>query len=122
VIRVAELSVKTKEELELITKEFVERIKPVFGDKLKKVVLFGSYARGDYDAEADIDIMVMVNEDESQLRKYRDEITDIDVDLDLKYNAVLSTILQDEMKFRRYLNVLPFYRNVQKEGIVLYGQ
>jgi predicted nucleotidyltransferase len=40
----------------MILNELIERVRPVFGDKLKKVILFGSYARGDYDAESDVDI------------------------------------------------------------------
>jgi tRNA nucleotidyltransferase (CCA-adding enzyme) len=57
-----ELTAKSPEELKMILNELIERVRPVFGDKLKKVVLFGSYARGDYDAESDVDVMLMVND------------------------------------------------------------
>ena len=58
------LTAKSKEELDVILQELVNRTQPVFGNKLIKIVLFGSYARGDFDAESDIDVMVMVNEDD----------------------------------------------------------
>jgi hypothetical protein len=44
-----QLTAKSPEELNQILKELTERVLPLFGDKLKKIVLFGSYARGDYD-------------------------------------------------------------------------
>lgn len=31
-----------------------------YGDKLQKLILFGSYARGDFHAESDIDVMPVV--------------------------------------------------------------
>jgi predicted nucleotidyltransferase len=122
VIRVNGLSAKSKEELSLILNELVDKVSPLFGDKLKKVVLFGSYARGDYDAESDIDVMLMLNEDEAALRKYSNGITDIVVELDLKYDVVLATILQSEKKFTKYQHVMPFYSNVNNEGVVIYEQ
>jgi predicted nucleotidyltransferase len=94
-----ELTAKSPEELKIILNELIDRVRPVFGDKLKKVILFGSYARGDYDAESDVDLMFMINEDEADLGKYSENITDIVVDLDLKYDVVLATILQSEPKF-----------------------
>ncbi|HEX7715020.1 MAG TPA: nucleotidyltransferase domain-containing protein [Bacillota bacterium] len=114
------LTAKSKDELDLILNEFVDKVTPLFGDKLKKVVLFGSYARGDYDGESDIDVMLMLNEDEIVLKKYSDQITDIVVELDLKYNVVLATILQSEKKFGKYQHAMPFYSSVASEGVVLY--
>ena len=51
------LRARTREELNAVLNEVVSQIKPVFGDKLKKVVLFGSYARGDYDAESGREVL-----------------------------------------------------------------
>jgi predicted nucleotidyltransferase len=57
----------------------IDRVHPVLGEKLKKIILFGSYARGDYDAESDI--MLMLNEEEAVLKEYYKKIIDIIVDL-----------------------------------------
>jgi predicted nucleotidyltransferase len=117
-----DLKTKTKEELEIILKELLERVSPLFGDKLKKAILFGSYARGDYDAESDIDVMLMLSGDEATFKEYSDKITDIIVDLDLKYDVVLAALLQSESKFLKYRDALPFYSSISREGVVLYEQ
>ncbi|HED36937.1 MAG TPA: nucleotidyltransferase domain-containing protein, partial [Ignavibacteria bacterium] len=41
--------------LNYLLPELEKRIKDSFGDKLKKIILYGSYARGDYDSESDVD-------------------------------------------------------------------
>ena len=49
----------TKRQLNEILERVVGGSKTLFGDNLDSVILFGSYARGDYDDESDIDIMIM---------------------------------------------------------------
>lgn len=113
---------KTKEQIDLIGKEVVNRIMPLFRNKLKKVILFGSYARGDFDSESDIDIMVLVDEEDRILNQYIYEVARIETELDVQYDIVLSTLLQDERVFNRHREHLPFYKNVCNEGVILYEQ
>jgi len=39
-----------------VTQKVLHAAKETLGDKLDKVILFGSYARGDFDRDSDIDI------------------------------------------------------------------
>ena len=54
-------------EIQCITKDVVDRLFDLLGDKLDRVILFGSYARGDFTPESDIDIMVILNCSEEEL-------------------------------------------------------
>ncbi len=47
-------------------------------------------------------------------------IPELVVDLELEYDKVLSVLLIDYNKFTEWENVMPFYKNVKKEGIVLW--
>ena len=78
--------------------------------------LYGSYARGDFDAESDIDIMALVDLPKEQLAMYRRKVSDLSSDLDLKYDVLLSIKLQDKDTFLRFSNMLPFFQNIMKEG------
>jgi uncharacterized protein len=42
-----------------ILNEVKECISMIFGTKLKKIILFGSYARNEADDESDIDILLL---------------------------------------------------------------
>lgn len=41
-----------------LVKQYVELLSKIYGDHLKTVILYGSYARGDYTEDSDIDIML----------------------------------------------------------------
>jgi len=48
-----------------------KKLKEEFRDKIKEVILFGSYARGDFTDDSDIDIIVIVDDEkiEKEVRK-----------------------------------------------------
>ena len=47
----------------LIIKDFTETMKNHYGDRLSKIILYGSYVRGDFNEEADIDFMVVIKDE-----------------------------------------------------------
>ena len=61
----------TKNQLDEIIRKIVDFSRETFAEKFNSVILYGSYARGDYDEESDIDIMALVDFDKSELAKYR---------------------------------------------------
>lgn len=106
-----------KSKLNIITSAVAEEAKRLLGDKLDAVILFGSYARGDYDDESDIDIMVKIKGTRDDLRKYRYDLVDFCSDLSLEHDITVSILLYDTETFDRYRNAMPFLRNVQKDGV-----
>ena len=50
---------------------FVIKAKKLLGDRLKKIILYGSYARGDYNTNSDIDIMLLTDLSDDEIVKYR---------------------------------------------------
>ncbi len=112
------LKIKDSKIIKLLS-ELEEQLIKVFNDRLKKVILFGSYAKGNNDDESDIDIMVLV--DEKDLKKYDDVILDLTVDLSIKYAILPSIFLENSENFLEYRNYRPLFRNIYEEGIELYA-
>ena len=102
--------------------EVKEEVVKIFGDKLRHLILYGSYARNEQDSESDIDIMILVEESEETLRKYRYIVSDVMAELSLKHDKLISLIEVPYKRYNEYLDVLPFYRNVYDEGIEIYGR
>lgn len=99
--------------------EFTQQVQKVLGKSLKKVILYGSYARGDYRENSDIDIMVLTTLTEEEIRQIKTTIYDVAFDFQMEYGVDISVIIKNEEHFNYWLGALPFYDNVQKEGVVL---
>jgi len=110
-------------ELQEILSKVHAKMDVIFSGKLKQVILYGSYARGDSEAFSDIDVMIVVDMDRHALAAYRDEVWDFAEDMACEYNydIVLSLKLQDEETLLAWGDVLPYYKNVIKEGMTIYG-
>lgn len=106
-----------KNTLDTILKETHNGLKKIFGDNLDNIIIYGSYARGDYDDESDIDVLALVNLEKSELSKYRRTVSEFANDIDLKYDVLLSVKLQDKFTFEKYSSALPYYMNVLREGV-----
>ena len=93
----------------------------IFGKKYVQVILYGSYARGDYRENSDIDIMLLTRLTDQQIEQVENRIYDLAFDFQMKYLVDISVIVKNEAHFRYWLGALLFYDNVEKEGVVLYG-
>ena len=108
--------------LNYITQSVIKAAQNIFADFLDKIVLFGSYARGDYDSESDIDIMILLDLPEESINNYFDDIVKLSSRLSLENEdcTTVSIIMQDKRTFSEYEAVLPFFRNILNEGVVIY--
>lgn len=113
----------TKATLDNITVSVRDAALRMFADKLNRVVLYGSYARGENVAESDIDIMLLLDLPAEALGKYRSEVAKVASRLSLESEdcVTVSVALQDSKTFEKYKSVLPFYRSIAAEGVVVYA-
>lgn len=102
----------------MITNELVEGLIDLFNDRLVSIILYGSVARGTNTDESDVDIAIILKDAKSQ--SVQDKLVDFTLNLDLKYDKVFSVIDIDYEEFLKWENVLPFYKNVKKDGVVLW--
>ena len=90
-----------------------------YGPRFRGIVLYGSYARGDYDSGSDIDLLVLM-EDGTELDREREAISKLTHRLDYKcheYGTILSPYFLLEGDYQRGKS--PFFLNVKREGISL---
>lgn len=107
----------TRQQLQSILEQVTSTVRDICQDKLQSIILYGSYARGDYDDESDIDIMILLDVPRAELAAYRMAMARLASDLGLAYDVVVSLHLQEYATFRTYQDILPFYQNVHKEGV-----
>ena len=102
-----------------IVYQFAKQLREIYGDELKKVVVYGSYARGDYQKNSDVDIMILVDADDYEIKKRFNLVCDLAFDYELEYGVVISPLFKNEEHFKKWSETLPFYRNVKQEGVTV---
>lgn len=90
------------------------RLTAIYAQRLKDVILFGSYARGDYVQGSDIDLLLLLDR-VSDPSGERDRYLPVVWDLSLKFDTVLSVITMDDESFRT--GKTPLILNVRREGV-----
>ena len=98
--------------------ELVRGIVTIIGSQAVRIILYGSVAKGINDAESDVDIAVLLRGTLNP--ETEDRLSEFIVDMNLKYDTVFSVIDIDIDMFNRWENAIPFYKNVNDEGIVLW--
>ena len=90
----------------------------IFSSNILPVILYGSVARNDNTDDSDIDIVIIIKNEMDDATKER--FIHWSAELDLRYDRVFSIIDIQEENMEKWGNVLPFYQNIQKEGIILW--
>ena len=102
--------------IEKILKEFKLELKKLYGTNLKKIILYGSCARGEETTYSDIDLAIILKGKISPFKEI-DRMGKIVYDLDLKYNILLSIHPISEERYQSHKT--PFLMNVKEEGILI---
>lgn len=105
------LSEKMKEDL-------VQGLRTIFGNEIQMIILYGSVARNEATEESDIDIAIIMKKDMEESE--RERFISWSADMDIQYDRVFSIVDIQEDNLNKWGEILPFYKNVRKDGIILW--
>lgn len=104
-----------------LIEKYISEIKIIYGSHLQRIILYGSYARGDFGPDSDIDIMILLDISDLELKAYSQELSYMTYDFNLDNDLDIKPIVKSEAHFRKWVENYPFYANIHKEGVILYG-
>lgn len=104
-----------------ILMEYIDTMKKIYGSHLKEVILYGSYARGDFHSDSDIDIMILLDITDLEAKEYQDELFEKTYDFNMDNDLDIKPIAKSESHFKKWLDVYPFYSNINQEGVRLFA-
>ena len=88
----------------------------MYGEGIKKVIVYGSHARGEATENSDVDVLVLVDQSLNP-REVDDSLSNLLYDMLLDEGELVSVIVIPEDFFENHS--LPFMLNVRKEGVTI---
>lgn len=105
--------------LSALLEGYREAVTQILGKHLSGIILYGSYARGDFKKDSDIDIMILADVLPEEISSYADEIYDITYDFEIKYGMEINPSIQNVNIYEQWKNVYPFFMNIEKDGVAV---
>lgn len=97
------------------------QLRATFGQAAESVVLFGSYARGDQDADSDVDV-ALVARDPSAKELLESAVLAHEIEFHRQFGAALSPLIYDAREAAELRSRAPgLFDSIRKDGIVLSG-
>jgi predicted nucleotidyltransferase len=100
-----------------IADEYKANLQNLYGNDFVELILFGSYARGDFHKESDIDFAIVLRKPAVRPAEEILKTTSIGVQLELKYGMMLSTLPVSIEKMQTSMQGV--YQDIRKDGIVI---
>ena len=101
-------------EIKQVLSELKKGLTELYGERLKRLYLYGSYARGDYQEGSDLDILVVLKDFERALTEM-DRTDELMGNLSLEYLITISPLFMREDDWLTADK--PLLRNVRVEGV-----
>lgn len=98
---------------ETVIRQFVRQAQERYAAHIERIILYGSVARGDANADSDIDLLVLWNGDEHEGWR---AMTGLAFDIMVNSGEYLSVKV---MSAKNFSEASPFGHNVMSEGITV---
>ncbi len=98
-----------------VAAEFAKHVRQRLKHHLKRIILFGSRARGDFHEGSDYDFLLVVDK---RKKAYDNILLNISVDFLNKYEVLIGDIICDESEWENKKR-FPIGLNILKEGVEL---
>jgi predicted nucleotidyltransferase len=103
-------------DIKRLVSEFRKGLEAIYGDRLRGMLLYGSYARGEEEDGSDVDVLVVLDD----IGYYTDEIKrtgGLVSSLSLEYGKTLSPVFARERSWKG--DDTPFFANVREESLAV---
>lgn len=105
--------------LSVLLERYREAVVRILGNQLERIILYGSYARGDFKQDSDIDIMILADIQPQETSVYADKIYDVTYDFETEYGIEINPSIQSVQIYEQWKNVYPFFKNIEKDGVAV---
>lgn len=105
--------------LTVLLEGYRKAVVQILGERLSRMILYGSYARGDFKQGSDMDIMILADVQPEEISGYADKVYDVTYDFEVQYGMEINPSVQSMQIYEQWKNVYPFFMNIEKDGIAV---
>ena len=101
-------------------REILDRVKAqvrAYAGEQTRVILYGSYARGEARPDSDVDLMIVVPDDKADFQT-EDRISDIVFDIGYEHDLLIMPYIVSESQMKKFSGFKVFY-SVEREGLLV---
>ncbi len=107
------------DDMKILLQQYRQEIAKISDAHIKRVILYGSYARGDNRIDSDIDIMILVDLKDKSMKECENQIIDVTYNFNDLHKTDIMPIVQNIEHFERWKNAYMFYQNIDREGVAI---
>ena len=89
--------------------KFSLQLRKLLGSSLSKVILYGSYARGDNHDFSDVDLMILVKMSDSEIKRIENDVYDIAFEIEIETGIDISPIIKNEAQYEYWVDTCLLY-------------
>ena len=109
-----------KDTLYVANESTLKGIPAILKDDCRQIILYGSYARGDYTEDSDIDIAILTDSDRAEAKKYSRQLDSLAASICTDTLSIVNYICIPYREYQKKKSWYPFFMNIAREGVVLY--
>ena len=98
-------------------KDLKVRLTQAYGTRLSKIILYGSYARGEESSDSDIDLLIVLEDDKIDRLREINQLSDMISDILISHGYVISALPFSISRLSNEKSL--FTENVLREGILI---
>jgi predicted nucleotidyltransferase len=108
----------TRLDIQPLLDDFVQAMRRLYGRRLSRIVLFGSFARGEAHAESDVDLLVLLGEEEIDILAEQDRMRPDAMALTLEHERLVSAFPGTEAGYIKRDKLI--YYHIAEDGQTLF--
>ena len=98
--------------IQTLLTQYLSEVQKIYGAHLKSVILYGSYARGDYSSDSDVDIMLLVDLTPEEMDPYSDALSELGYEYNAYYSifhTICAVLAKEGVAFKRHKDTLSYF-------------
>ncbi len=107
------------DKFQILLENYKSAVKEVLGSLYVDIIIYGSYARGDYRKDSDLDVLILADVKPEEISRYSGRIYELSYDLGEEYGVEINPVIQSKAIYEYWKHIYPFFMNIDREGVAV---